>query len=165
MTAVTVHRVLEPKKIKPVIGPTFSPSVCHEVMGPDAMIFVGFWVSKQLFHSPLSPSSGGPLVLLCFVSGKMVNTNINNKSVGWNSLRSTEEIQRKSCGSLRYTERLLIATGKEGRLLYSVRWDCCSRDWVVGCPWQSSGGDFAFHCKGWGFDPSSESWDPHASQP
>ena len=34
--------VLEPKKIKPVSVATFSSSVCHEVMGPDAMIFVGF---------------------------------------------------------------------------------------------------------------------------
>ena len=29
--------ILEPKKIKPV---TVSPSICHEVMGSDAMIFV-----------------------------------------------------------------------------------------------------------------------------
>ena len=32
--------ILEPKKIKPVIVSVFSPSICHEVMGPDAMIFV-----------------------------------------------------------------------------------------------------------------------------
>ena len=31
----------EPKKIKSVY--TFSPSICHEVMGPDAMIFI-FWM-------------------------------------------------------------------------------------------------------------------------
>ena len=29
--------ILEPKKIKPA---TVSPSICHEVMGPDAMILV-----------------------------------------------------------------------------------------------------------------------------
>ena len=34
--------ILEPKKIKSVSVSAFSPSVCHEVMGPDAMIFV-FW--------------------------------------------------------------------------------------------------------------------------
>ena len=28
--------ILEPKKIKPVTVSNFSPSVCHEVMGPDA---------------------------------------------------------------------------------------------------------------------------------
>ena len=30
--------ILEPKKIKSVTVSTFSPSVCHEMMGPDAMI-------------------------------------------------------------------------------------------------------------------------------
>ena len=29
---------LEPPKIKPVTVPTVSPSICHEVMGPDALI-------------------------------------------------------------------------------------------------------------------------------
>ena len=28
--------ILEPKKIKSVTASTFSPSICHEVMGPDA---------------------------------------------------------------------------------------------------------------------------------
>ena len=32
--------ILEPKKIKSVIVSIVSPSICHEVMGPDAMIFV-----------------------------------------------------------------------------------------------------------------------------
>ena len=32
--------ILEPQKIKSVIVSTISPSICHEVMGPDAMILV-----------------------------------------------------------------------------------------------------------------------------
>ena len=32
--------ILEPKKIKPITVFIVSPSICHEVMGPDAMIFV-----------------------------------------------------------------------------------------------------------------------------
>ena len=32
--------ILEPKKIKSDTVSTVSPSMCHEVMGPDAMIFV-----------------------------------------------------------------------------------------------------------------------------
>ena len=54
--------ILEPPKIK---SDTVSPSICHEVMGPDAMILV-FWMLsfKPLFHSPLSPSSRGSSVLL-----------------------------------------------------------------------------------------------------
>ena len=31
---------LEPKKIKSVTVSIVSPSICHEVMGPDAMILV-----------------------------------------------------------------------------------------------------------------------------
>ena len=32
--------ILQPKKIKPSIVSLVSPSICHEVMGPDAMILV-----------------------------------------------------------------------------------------------------------------------------
>ena len=32
--------ILEPQNIKSVTVSTVSPSICHEVMGPDAMIFV-----------------------------------------------------------------------------------------------------------------------------
>ena len=34
--------ILEPKKIKSVTASIFSPSICHEVMGPNAMI-LGFF--------------------------------------------------------------------------------------------------------------------------
>ena len=32
--------ILQPQNIKPVTVSTVSPSICHEVMGPDAMVFV-----------------------------------------------------------------------------------------------------------------------------
>ena len=32
--------ILEPKKIKSDTVSTYSPSICHEVMGPDAMVLV-----------------------------------------------------------------------------------------------------------------------------
>ena len=32
--------ILEPKKVKSYTVSTISPSICHEVMGPDAMIFI-----------------------------------------------------------------------------------------------------------------------------
>ena len=52
--------ILEPQKIKSDTVSTVSPSICHEVMGPDAMIFVFWcWALSQLFHSPLSLSSRG----------------------------------------------------------------------------------------------------------
>ena len=40
MAAVTICSDLEPKKIKPVIVSIVSPHICHEVVGPDAMILV-----------------------------------------------------------------------------------------------------------------------------
>ena len=56
--------IWEPKKIKSVTVSIVSPTICHEVMGLDAMILV-FWMLsfKPLFHSPLSLSSRGSLVL------------------------------------------------------------------------------------------------------
>ena len=58
---------LEPKKIKSVVASTFPPSICHEVMGPDATVLVIFMLGfKPAFHSSLSPSSRGSLVPLHF---------------------------------------------------------------------------------------------------
>ena len=59
--------ILEPKKIKSITVSTLSPSICHEVMDPDAMILV-FWILsfkptfslssftfiKRLFNSSVS---------------------------------------------------------------------------------------------------------------
>ena len=47
--------ILEPKKIKSVTVPIVSPSTCHEVMEPDALILVFLNVEFQasfftLFH-------------------------------------------------------------------------------------------------------------------
>ena len=60
--------ILKPKKIKFVIVSCFSPSICQEVIGLDAMIFI-FWILsfKPAFHSPLSPSLRGSLVPLHFL--------------------------------------------------------------------------------------------------
>ena len=46
--------ILEPKKIKPATVSTFSPSICLEVMGPDALILL-FWLLS--FKSAFSISS------------------------------------------------------------------------------------------------------------
>ena len=60
--------ILESKKIKYATVATSSPSIFHEVMGPDAMIRVSeWWISSQLFHSPLRPSSRGSSALLYFL--------------------------------------------------------------------------------------------------
>ena len=43
--------ILEPKKIKSATVYTFSPSICHEVMGPDSMIFIFWMLSFKLVFS------------------------------------------------------------------------------------------------------------------
>ena len=60
--------ILEPQKIKSDTVSTVSPSISHEVMGLDAIILV-FWMLsfKATFHSPISLSLRGSLVLLCFL--------------------------------------------------------------------------------------------------
>ena len=57
--------ILEPRKIKSATVSTVSPSICHEVMGLDAMILVSeCWALSQVFHSRLSLSSRGFLFFL-----------------------------------------------------------------------------------------------------
>ena len=59
--------ILEPRKIKSLTVSIVSNSICHEVMGPNAMILAfDCWALSQLFHSPLSPSSRDSLVLFTF---------------------------------------------------------------------------------------------------
>ena len=40
VAAVTIIVILETPKIKSVTASTFSPSICHEMMGPDTMTLV-----------------------------------------------------------------------------------------------------------------------------
>ena len=38
---------LEPKKVTSVTVSMVSPSICHEVMGPDAMIIIASWLPEE----------------------------------------------------------------------------------------------------------------------
>ena len=68
--------ILELKKRKSVTASTVSPSICHEVMWPDAMILVFYTLNfKPLFYSPLSPSRGS-LVPLCFLPSEWYHLHI-----------------------------------------------------------------------------------------
>ena len=81
--------ILEPKKIKSVTVSSVSPSICHEVMGPDDMTFIfwmlsfkpAFWLSsftliKRLFISSLLSTirvvSSVYLRLLIFLSAILI---------------------------------------------------------------------------------------------
>ena len=71
--------ILEPPKVKSDSVSTVSRSICHEVMGKDAMILVFWmlsfiiitffecWALSEFFHAPLSLSSIGALLPLCFL--------------------------------------------------------------------------------------------------
>ena len=50
MAAVTTCSYFRAPKMKFAIVSTVSPSICHEVMGPDAMILVFEWLSRHLYH-------------------------------------------------------------------------------------------------------------------
>ena len=59
--------ILEPPKIKSLTVSTVSPPICHEIIGPDAMILV-FWIltlKPALSFSPLISSRGS--LVLCFL--------------------------------------------------------------------------------------------------
>ena len=60
--------ILEPKSIKSVTISIASPTICHELMGPDVMILV-FWMLsfKPTFSLSSFASLGGSLVLLPFL--------------------------------------------------------------------------------------------------
>ena len=60
--------ILEPKKRKFVTASTFSPSICHEVMGPDAMILVFLIFSFKLAF----PLSSFPLIKRFFSSSSFM---------------------------------------------------------------------------------------------
>ena len=60
--------LLETEKVKSVTASTVASSICHEVMGMDAVILVSWMLNfKSVFHSPLSPSSRDSLVPLHFL--------------------------------------------------------------------------------------------------
>ena len=67
--------ILEPKKIKSVIVSIVSPSICHEVMGQDAMILV-FWMLnfKPAFSLSSLPSSRDSLVPLHFLPFRVMSS-------------------------------------------------------------------------------------------
>ena len=60
--------ILKPQKIKSDTVSTVSPSICHKLMGLNAMILASeCWALSQLFHSPLWLSWRDSLVLLHFL--------------------------------------------------------------------------------------------------
>ena len=57
--------ILQPRKINLTVS-IFSPSVCHEMMGPSGILVFWMLCFNMVFHSPLSLSVRGSLVPLHF---------------------------------------------------------------------------------------------------
>ena len=66
--------ILEPQKIKSYTVSTVSPSICHEGMGPDAMIFV-FWM---LSFKPTFSLSSFTFIKRLFSSSSLSATRYQN---------------------------------------------------------------------------------------
>ena len=63
--------ILEPKKIKSDTVCTVSPSISHEVMGPDAMILV-IVVRLRLYHKAATHLANMSLAVLTITNGLVV---------------------------------------------------------------------------------------------
>ena len=96
--------IWEPKKILSIIASTFSPSICHEVVGPMPWSwFFECWVSSQLFHTPFLPSSRGFLVPLHFQLLKQNPLHIRGCLYFWASLtvNSSKRVLHKVKSSIK----------------------------------------------------------------
>ena len=84
--------ILEPRKIKSATVSTVSPSICHEVMGPDAMIFV-FWMLsfKPTFSLSTFIKRLFMLIIIWTLSKQYVRVGL------WKRL-SAEELMLLNCG-------------------------------------------------------------------
>ena len=71
--------ILEPKKIKSVTVSIVSPSICHELVRPDAMIFV-FWMLS--FNPAFSPSSF-TFIKRCFSSSSLFGHKPRGPATAW----------------------------------------------------------------------------------
>ena len=101
--------ILEPKKIKSVIVSIVSPSISHEVMGPDAMILISWMLSfkpifslssftfiKRLFSFSLSAIrmvSSAFLRLLIFLPAILIPAWINLVRQFYNKLVTQSKLQ------------------------------------------------------------------------
>ena len=100
--------ILEPKKIKSVIFCTFPPSICHEVMGLDAMILVcwmlsfkpafslsSFTLIKRLFSSSLLSAirvaSSAYLRLLLFLLAILIPGGASSSLAFWSTCQWNKE--------------------------------------------------------------------------
>ena len=111
----------------------FFSSICHEVMGPDAMILVfEHWVLSQHFFSPLLPLSRGSPVSLYLQSLDWYHMHI------WSCLIFFLEILIPACGSSSLAFCMMYSAQKLNKQGDSIQpWHTPFPIWnqsVVPCP-------------------------------
>ena len=121
--------ILEPRKINSAIVSTISLSICHEAMVLDAIIFV-FWMLnfKPAFHSPLSLSSRGSLVLLCFLPQFLVPTIFLQMLAGVDNLISgSSAFSKSSLNFWKFMVHVLLKPNLENfEHYFASMWDECN---------------------------------------
>ena len=125
--------ILEPKKIKTV---TLLPSICHEVMGPDAMIFV-FWM---LSFKPAFSLSSFPFIKRLFSSSSLSAIRVVS-SAYLRLLIFLQVILIPACASSRLAFHMMYSAYKLNKqvTIYSLDvllflfgtccWTCPNRTW------------------------------------
>ena len=113
--------ILEPKKRKFITASTFPPSICHEVMGPDAMILV-FWIlsfkpafslSSAKVHWQVDPRERGPRIITTILSGHSHPPNhgasgrekVGKKCIPFSSLILQSHVGALLCAKLTRSKR------------------------------------------------------------
>ena len=114
--------ILEPPKIKSDTVSTVSPSICHEVVGPDAMIFI-FWMLsfKPDFDSP-------PSLSLChcpaWCACSVMSNSLQHYGLGSTRLLcpwdSPGRNTGKGCHFL--LQGIFLTQGSNPRLVYCLHW-------------------------------------------
>ena len=139
--------ILEPKNTKSVTASIVSPTICHEVMRSNNMMLV-FWMSTQLFHSPLSLSSKGAIVPLSYLSLEGCNLPFHYRglecksrtsrntwsnrqiwpwSTEWSRAKASRVLPRECTG---HSKNPLPKTQEKNLHMDITRWSTPKSDWL-----------------------------------
>ena len=129
----TSVEILEPKKMKSVTASTFSQSICHEMMGPDAMIFILWQTSIVYSQKAMAPHSSTPAWKISWMEEPERLQSMGSLGVGHNWTTSLWWIGEGNGNPLQYS--CLENPRDRGAWWAAVYWVAQSRTWLK---WLSS---------------------------
>ena len=125
--------ILEPKKIKFVTVSIVSSSICHEVMGPDAIIFVFWMLNFKLIFS---------LSSFTFIKRLFSSSSLSAIRVVWSVylrlLIFLLAILIPTCASSSPAFHMMSSAyklNKQGDNIQHWKWKLISCVWLFGTPW------------------------------